>query len=70
LALVAKQIDEALGGEYFTGIDLPRILNLKAQMRWRRVGRRWNTMIKAKRASSSMPGLGNGERGSGCGALN
>jgi hypothetical protein len=55
MALVAKQIDDALGGKYFTAVDLPRIVNEKAATRWRRVGRRWNKNLDAKRVVSSKP---------------
>jgi len=62
LTLVAKQIDGALGGEFFTSVDLPRILNRKATVKWKKVGRRWNKMVEARKGSPSMPRLGSGER--------
>jgi hypothetical protein len=57
IALVAKQIDGALGEEYFTAVDLPRLVNERALMRWRRVRRRWNKRLDAKRVRSLMPEL-------------
>ena len=32
----AKQIDQALGGEYFTGVELERVVHQLAAVRWRR----------------------------------
>ena len=57
IALVAKQIDSALGKEYFTAVDLPRLVNERALTRWRRVRRRWNKRLDAKRVRSLMPEL-------------
>ncbi|KAE9368071.1 hypothetical protein N431DRAFT_429291 [Stipitochalara longipes BDJ] len=64
MALVAKQIDGALGGEYFTSVDLPSIVDIKAKTKWKRVGRRWDKRLEANKVSSSMPRLGGGEQGS------
>jgi hypothetical protein len=57
IALLAKQIDGALGEEYFTAVDLPRLVNEMALMRWRRVVRRWNKRLDAKRVRSLVPEL-------------
>lgn len=57
IVLLAKQIDGALGEEYFTAVDLPRLVNEMALMRWRRVVRRWNKRLDANRVRSLVPEL-------------
>lgn len=63
--MVARQIDEALGADYFTAVDLPTIVNSKATTRWRRVGRRWSKMLDSKKVPyliPQLPWLGGGDR--------
>jgi hypothetical protein len=47
--LVAKQLDDALGGTYFTGVDLPKVVHVMAVMRLRRIDRRTRNKMEARR---------------------
>lgn len=60
MALVAKQIDGALGGEYFTAVDLPKIIHARAAVRIGKVSRRWNKRVGAERGSYPVPRLRSG----------
>jgi hypothetical protein len=62
MGLVAKQIDEALGGKYFAAMDLRRIVQAKATKRLMRVRRRWDKMVVAKRKDPWLPRLGKWDR--------
>jgi hypothetical protein len=58
MPLVAKQIDDALGGKYFTGVDLLRIVRARAAKRLIRARRKWDKTDAAKRVASPVPRLG------------
>jgi hypothetical protein len=62
LPLVARQIDEALGGKYFTGVDLWRIVQARAAKRLIRARRRWDKTDTAKRVAYPIPRLGRFDR--------
>ncbi|PMD21236.1 hypothetical protein NA56DRAFT_572468 [Hyaloscypha hepaticicola] len=57
MPLVAKQIDDALGGKYFTGVDLWRIVQARAAKRLIRARRKWDRIDTAKRVPYLVPRL-------------
>jgi pentatricopeptide repeat protein len=58
--LVARQIDDALGGTFFTAVDLPKVVQAKAATRLRRLDRRWKNKLAARLSPASRLGIGVG----------
>jgi hypothetical protein len=56
---VARQIDDALGGTFFTAVDLPKLVQARALTRLRRIGRRLKNRLVVVH-SSPIPRLGLG----------